>query len=128
MQIKPFLYISLLISFFILGCKKSPAPAPAPNPCAGPVILPVVNKSATISGQSVGPSRLYHPWGLGIHIPLAEVFRHLRIFSIWRQAIIPLQQKMPMPAPVMFRLRLMDMGQSFLQFGISSMGIVVPAI
>ncbi len=74
---KYFRIIPLFLLLIILqwACKKSPAPTPAPDPCSGPVILPVVNKTATISGQSLGTITVISPVGSGYTYSIGTAFQ-----------------------------------------------------
>ena len=67
--------VFLFVVIFQLACKKSPVAPPAPNPCSGPVILPVVNKTATISGQSLGTITVISPIGSGYTYSIGVAFQ-----------------------------------------------------
>jgi len=59
--------LSFLVTVLFYSCKKSDTtPAPAPDPClVGATILPVVSKTHTITGQSLGTITVTSPIGSG---------------------------------------------------------------
>ncbi len=72
------LFSAILAAVSIAGCSKSdtsPTTPPATNPCTGVTISPLVNKTPTITGQSLGTITITSPIGSGYLYGIGGAFQ-----------------------------------------------------